>query len=343
MADPRFHRRLGPFTIGALAEQTRLFALPDGADPSAEVTDVAPLETAGPTDVSFLENRKYLPALQSGSAGFCVVDEEMAARVPQGTVPLITPHPYLAYAMIAQAFYPAPPVRAGVHAAAVVDASAVLGEGVEIGPNAVVGAGAEIGAGTLISANATIGENVIIGGNCRIGPNVSLETCILGNRVDVQAGARIGAPGFGFAPHPERHQPVPQLGRAIIGDDCHIGANTCIACGSGHDTVLGRNVWIDNLVQIAHNVEIGDGSILVGQVGVAGSAKIGRFVQMGGQVGLAGHITIGDQVRIGAKAGVMADVEGGQTIIGAPAVPEKEFWRQMIALKRLGARKGTGK
>lgn len=343
MPDPRFHRRQGPFTIGALAEQTRLFALPESADPAAEVTDVAPLETAGPTEVSFLENRKYLPALEVGKAGFCVVDEEMAGKVPAGTVPLITPHPYLAYAMIAQAFYPALPARPGVHASAVVEASATIGEGVEIGPNAVIGAGAEIGAGTSIGPGATIGENVIVGKQCRIGPNVSLETCVLGDRVDVQAGARIGTPGFGFAPHPERHQPVPQLGRAMIGDDCHIGANTCIARGSGHDTVLGRNVWIDNLVQIAHNVEIGDGSILVGQVGIAGSAKVGRFVQIGGQVGLAGHITVGDQVRIGAKAGVMTDVEEGLTIIGAPAVPEKEFWRQMVALKRLGARKGTGR
>ncbi|WP_417515177.1 UDP-3-O-(3-hydroxymyristoyl)glucosamine N-acyltransferase [Minwuia sp.] len=340
MADSRFHHRQGPFTIGDLAQQTGLFGIPEGVDPARVVSDVAPLESATADDLSFLENRKYLPQLGESAAGFCVLEPEMADRAPEGMIALPTPHPYLAYALIAQAFYPGRDVSGGVHATASVDPSAKLGNGVEIGANAVVEAGAKVGDGTRVGANATIGRNVVVGKSCRIAANVSLETCILGDRVDVQAGAAIGMPGFGFAPHPERHQVVPQLGRVLIGDDCHIGANTCIACGSGHDTVLGRNVWIDNLVQVAHNVEIGDGSILVGQVGIAGSAKIGRFVQMGGQSGLAGHITVGDQVRIGAKSGVMGDLESGATVIGQPAIPVKEFWRQLAAIRRLGSRKG---
>ncbi|WP_416896641.1 MAG: UDP-3-O-(3-hydroxymyristoyl)glucosamine N-acyltransferase [Minwuia sp.] len=343
MADARFHERRGPFSLGELAEATRLFQIPEGADPARKVVDVAPLETAGPDDLTFLENRKYLEQLAGSSAGFCVIEPELIDRVPTGTVALATPHPYLAYALVAQALYPAPATRPGTHPAAYVDPSAKVGEGVEIAANAVVEAGAEIGDGTVVAANATVGRGVVVGRECRIGSNASLEFCILGDRVDVQAGARIGAPGFGFAPHPERHRTVPQLGRVLVGDDCHIGANTCIACGSGHDTVLGRNVWIDNLVQIAHNCEIGDGSILVGQVGMAGSTKVGRFVQMGGQAGLAGHIRIGDQARIGAKAGVMNDVEEGATLIGQPAIPVKEFWRQVAALRRLGSRKGAGK
>lgn len=342
MADPRFHRRAGPFPVGALAEQLKLFALPEDADPGAVISDVAPLETAGPDDLSFLENRKYLPQMKASKAGFCVMQPEFVADAPEGMVPLATPHPYLAYAMIAQALYPARASTGAIHPAASIDPTASIGDRVEIGANAVVEAGAVVGNDTIISANVTIGANVSLGGGCRIGANASLETCIIGDRVTIQAGARIGTPGFGFAPHPERHQTVPQLGRVLVGNDCHIGANTCVASGSGHDTVIGNNVWIDNLVQVAHNVEIGDGSILVGQVGIAGSAKLGKFVQMGGQSGLAGHIKVGDQVRIGAKSGVMGDVEPGATIIGQPAIPEKEFWRQLIALKRLGTKKGRG-
>lgn len=340
MADPRFHRRVGPIALGELAVRSGLFAVPDGVDPATPVEDVAPLERAGPGELSFLENRKYLPALEATRAGFCVVAAELVARVPAGTVALATPHPYLAYALIVQAFYPPARPPAGVHASAVLGEGVRLGEDVAIGPCAVIGDGAEIGARTVIGSNVTIGPGVVLGADCRIGANASLETCLVGERVHVQSGARIGTAGFGFAPHPERHRAVPQIGRAIIGDDCHVGANACIACGSGHDTVLGRNVWIDNLVQLAHNVEIGDGSILVGQVGLAGSTRVGRYVQMGGQAGLAGHLTIGDGVRIGAKAGVMNDIAAGETVIGQPAVPEKDFWRQVIAVRRLIAKRG---
>lgn len=341
MADSRFHRRAGPFGLGDLAVRTGLFQVPEGIDPAREVADVAPLETAGPDDFSFLDNRKYLPQFAATRAGFVVVDPGLAAHAPEGTVALATPHPYLAYALVAQAFYPAPAVDGSRHPSAVVDASARVAGNVEIGANAVVGPGAEVGEGTVIGPAATLGANVVVGRDCRIGANCSLETCVLGDRVVLQAGARVGMPGFGFAPHPERHQRVPQLGRVLIGDDCQIGANTCIACGSGHDTVLGRNVWIDNLVQIAHNVEIGDGSILVAQVGIAGSAKLGRFVQMGGQSALAGHVRIGDRVQIGAKAGVINDVPDGAAVIGQPAIPAREFWRQIATLRRLVSKKGS--
>ncbi|MEC9347881.1 MAG: UDP-3-O-(3-hydroxymyristoyl)glucosamine N-acyltransferase [Pseudomonadota bacterium] len=341
MADPRFHRRAGPFTLGELAARTKLFKLPEGAE-GAVVTDVAPLETAGAGDLSFLDNRQYLKALAATAAGFCVVAPEFADRVPQGSLALVTPHPYLAYATIAGLIYPEAAAVAGVHPSAVVDASAVLGEGVQVAAGAVICARAEIGQGSVIGPSVTVGEGVIIGAGCRIDANVSLECCILGDRVHAQSGARIGTAGFGFAPHPERHVPVPQIGRVIIGNDCQIGANSCIARGSGHDTIVGDNVWIDNLVQIAHNVEIGSGSILVAQVGIAGSARLGRFVQAGGQSGIAGHIRLGDGVRIGAKSGVMNDQDAGATILGQPAVPVREFWRQLAALKRLSEKKGKG-
>lgn len=339
MADPRFHRRAGPFTLAELARRTGLFALPDGTG-EASVVDVAPLETAGPDELTFLENRQYLGALAGTKAGFCVIAPEFVARVPAGTRALATPHPYLAYATIAGLFYPARAGAPGVHPSAVIDPTAILGAGVQVGAGSVVGAAAEIGAGVVLGANVTVGDGVVLGAGCRIDANASLEACILGERVTVQSGARIGPGGFGFAPHPQRHVPVPQVGRVLIGNDCQIGANACIARGSGHDTVIGENVWIDNLVQIAHNVEIGSGSILVAQVGVAGSARLGRFVQAGGQSGIAGHITIGDGVRIGAKSGVMNDQAAGGTILGQPAIGAREFWRQLAALRRLSGRKG---
>jgi len=343
MADPRFHTRKDPISIGELAQRTQLFQLPDGVSPDTLVHDVGPLESADAGTFSFLENRRYLPQLAETRAGFCVLTPELAERVPEGTVALATPHPYLAYALVAQAFYPTRPSSGAVHPSAFVDATAKLAEGVEVGAGAVVEAGAEIGAGTRLAANATVGRNVVLGAGCEIGSNVSLETCILGDRVTVQPGACIGMPGFGFAPHPQRHQTVPQLGRVLIGNDCHIGSNTCVASGSGHDTVLGNNVWIDNQVQVAHNVEIGDGSIIVGQVGIAGSAKLGRFVQVGGQAGIAGHITLGDQARVGASSGVMNNIEPGDTVLGQPAIPAKDFWRQLAALRRLVPGRGNRK
>lgn len=342
MADSRFHRKSGPVAIGKLLAMVGM-KVPDGVDPEQLIHDVAPIETATSDDLTFLDNRKYIKALADCGAGFCVTTSDLAERVPEGTVALASPHPYLVFATLAGIFYPPASARAGVHDRAIVDDAAVLGEGVEVCAGAVVSAGAEIGDGCVIGANASVAENVVIGAGCRIGANVSLENCILGDRVDVQAGVVIGAPGFGFAPHPERHVPVPQVGRVLIGDDCHIGANSSLACGSGHDTVIGRNVWIDNLVQVAHNVQIGDGSVVVAQVGIAGSSKIGKFAQIGGQVGIAGHLKIGDGVRIGATSGVMRDVPSGETIIGSPAIDAKEFWRQQAALKRLLSKKRNTK
>jgi len=341
MPDTRFHRRLGPFTIGELAAKTGLFAMPEGVDPDMQVRDALPLEQAGAGDLSFLENRKYLPALAETKAQFCVIVPDLADRVPQGTIALLTPHPYLAFAMISQALYPGPTPPPGIHARAVVEDGAVLGEGVMIAANAVVGAGAELGDGVVIGPNVTVGPGVVVGAGSRIDANASLETCILGARVHVQSGARIGPGGFGFAPHPQRHVAVPQVGRVVIGDDCHVGANVCVACGSGHDTTIGNNVWIDNLVQIAHNVEIGDGSIIVAQVGIAGSTKLGQFVQVGGQSGVAGHLKIGNGVRVGAMSGVMNDQPDGAAVLGQPAIPARDFWRQLAAIRRLGTKKGT--
>jgi UDP-3-O-[3-hydroxymyristoyl] glucosamine N-acyltransferase len=338
MADPRFFARAGPLTLAFLAERTG--AMLRGATAgSVLLRDVAPLETAGPDEVSFLDNRRYADAFARSRAGAAFVHPDLVDRAPAGMALLVTPLPYRAYALAAQAFYPPPPVRPGIAPSAVMDPTARLGSDCEIGHHVVIGAGAEVGAGSLIGANTVIGEGVVIGISARIGANVSLSHCLIGARATLHPGVRIGQDGFGFAVGTAEPVKVPQLGRVIIGDDVEIGANTTIDRGAGPDTVIGNGTMIDNLVQIGHNVVIGRCCVLVAQVGISGSTKLDDFVMIGGQGGLAGHLSIGKGARIGAKSGIMRDVGAGETVLGYPAVPIREFWRQTALLKRLADKK----
>ena len=339
MADARFFHAAGPFSLAELAGLAEAELAP-GADPDRQLTAVAPLDLAGPDEISFLDNPKYLDALSETRAGACVVAAAHRARLPAATHGLVSDQPYRAYALIARAFYPEAETEACRHASAVIAGDAEIGAGARIAAHVVIGARVRIGRRVRIGANSTVGPGVEIGADCVIGDNVSLECCLIGERVTLQSGVRVGTAGFGFAPTPPRYLAIPQIGRALIGDDSHIGANSTVARGSGHDTRIGRNVWIDNLVMIAHNVTIGDGSILVAQVGISGSTRIGAYVQIGGQAGLAGHLKIGDQARIGAQAGAMADVPAGAAVIGTPAQPSRDYWRQVATLKRLANKKG---
>ncbi len=338
MADSRFFDRRGPFRLDELA------ALGGGelADPAHAgrlVGDVAALETAGADDLSFLDNTAYLPAFERSAAGACVVIRRHAGRAPAGMALVLSEKPYRTYALIAQAFYPAPPAAAGVHPTACVDPTAALGEGVEIGAFAVIGARAEIGAGSAIGPHVVIGPGVRVGEGCRLYAGVVVSHALVGARVTLHPGVKVGQDGFGFAADPSGHVKAPQLGRVTIGDGCEIGANTTIDRGHLHDTVIGEGVWIDNLVQIGHNVRIGRGCILVAQSGVSGSTKLGDFVALGGQAGLAGHLTIGSGAQIAAQCGVMADVAPGAVVCGSPATPIKEFFRQVATLRRLAAQR----
>lgn len=334
MADPRFFRVAGPFSLQQLAEIAGAEIVGETA-PDALFTDVAPLGTAGPNDVGFLDNRRYLEEFSRSKAGACIVRPDAAASAPSAMALLLTAEPYQAYALVAQAFYPTLAPDAAIAPSASVDASAVLGDGCRIEPGAVIGAGAELGQRCLIEANAVVGAGVVLGDDCRIGPCVSLAHCLIGARAILHAGVRVGQDGFGFALGPEGHIKVPQLGRVIIEDDVEIGANTTLDRGTGPDTVIGTGTKIDNLVQIAHNVQLGRGCVVVSQVGISGSTKVGDFVMMGGQAGLTGHLRIGSGARIAAQSGVMRDVGPGATIAGSPAMPAKEYWRQMAALSRL--------
>jgi UDP-3-O-[3-hydroxymyristoyl] glucosamine N-acyltransferase len=338
MADRRFFDRAGPFTLDALCALSgaRLLRAEDGR---RLFGDVAPLEIAGPEDISFLENRRYIEAFVRSRAGAAFVDEKAAERAPSGMALLVSKDPYRAYALAAQAFYPTPKVLARRAPSAIVDSTAIVPEDCDIGPNVVIECSVRLGHRCRVGANTVIAAAVEIGDDCLIAANVTLSHCVIGSRVVLHPGVRIGQDGFGFAPDAKAPIKVPQLGRVLIGDDVDVGANTTIDRGSGHDTVIGSGSMIDNLVQIGHNVVLGRCCILAGQVGISGSTRLDDFVMIGGQGGLAGHLHIGSGARIAAKSGLMRDVPAGETVCGSPAVPLSDFMRQTAVLHRLARKK----
>jgi UDP-3-O-[3-hydroxymyristoyl] glucosamine N-acyltransferase len=340
MSDPRFFRQGGSATLAQLAKICGATIL-QGADPDSVFVDVASLDAAGPQDMSFIDNRKYIGAFEKSLAGGCVVRPELAERAPEGMALLLTPNPYRAYACIANSFYPDEPAREGVAPSAVIDPDARIGAGCEIGAGVVIGAGCEIGERCRIAPNAVIGAGVVVGKGSEIGAGASLSHCLIGANVLIHPGVCIGQRGFGFTMDPEGFIKVPQLGRVIVEDDVEIGANSTIDRGAGPDTVIGKGSMIDNLVQIGHNVEMGEGCVIVSQAGVSGSTWLGKRVVLAAQAGLTGHLRIGDGAQIAAQSGVMRDVEAGARVCGSPAVPVKQFFRQTATLAKLARKKGN--
>ena len=335
--DPRFFRRSGPYSLAAVADAA-------GADAPPRrlmLSGVAPLQSAESADVSFFDNRKYADALADTRAGAVIVRPDMAERVPSSAVAIVTDEPYVAWARVAALFHPIPPARPGVHPSAVVEPDAVVDASAEIGPLAVIGGRAEIGPRCRIGPSAIIGEGVILGADCRIGAHASISHALLGDRVLVHPGARIGQDGFGLAVGDGGLLTVPQLGRVVLEDDVEVGANTTIDRGSLHDTHIGAGSRLDNLVQIGHNVSLGRGCVIVSQVGISGSTILEDHVMVGGQAGLTGHLRVGRRARIGAQAGVMADVPAGADMVGSPAQPVRQFFRQVAVLRRLVRQKGA--
>lgn len=338
MADSRFFAAAGPFTLNELATIAGAEVGGEG-DPARPYKDVAPLDAAGADEVSFLDNKRYVEAFRNSGAGACIVHPNHAGDAPAGMSLLLTEKPYHAYARVAAAFHPGRRMESGVHPAATVAPTATLGDNVYVGPGACIGERAEIGPGTRIGPNTVVGPGVTIGEDCDIGANVVLACCLIGDRVILHPGVRIGQDGFGFALDPAGHSKVPQLGRVIVEQDVEIGANSTVDRGTGPDTVIGAGTKIDNLVQIAHNVRLGRSCVVVSQVGISGSTHVGDFVMIGGQAGLTGHLTIGDGAQIAAQSGVMRDIEPGGKVGGSPAQPMSAWLRGVAALDRLARKK----
>jgi UDP-3-O-[3-hydroxymyristoyl] glucosamine N-acyltransferase len=336
MVDHRFHRQAGPFTLGDLAAGLGA-VLANPADAQRQIKDVAPLSTAGAGEISFLDNPKYLQDFLKTKAEACIIHPKMQEKAPTGVALLLDEEPYRAYAMIAARLYPqhSTPMATGVHPTAIIHATAVLGHDVSVGPYAVIGAHAVIGDHTVIDAHSIIGEAVQIGMHSYIGAQTVISHSLVGSHVIIYPGAKIGQAGFGFYMHEQGYVTVPQLGRVILEDGVEVGANTTIDRGALGDTIVGRGTRIDNLVQLGHNVETGRGCVLVAQVGIAGSTKLGNYVIAAGQVGISGHLTIGNQVKIAAQSGVLKNISDRETVAGCPAIPIKQWHRQIITLAKM--------
>lgn len=338
MEHPGFFERTGPYTLAEVATAAGA-KIADGGNPAALIEDVRPLSEAGPNHVSFIENKKYLTQLSTTAAGACLVMPSLVDRVPAGAAVLVTPQPYHGFARVLALFFPSAmqPMVASPGAPPI-DPSAKLEQGVIIEPGVVIGPGAQIGSGTRIAAGAVIGARVTIGRNSYIGPLATVTHALVGDRVTIHSGTRIGQDGFGFAMGPTGHLKVPQIGRVIIQDDVEIGANTTVDRGALKDTIIGEGTKIDNLCQIAHNVVIGRNCVIVAMCGISGSTELGDFVVMGGQSGTVGHIKIGSGAQVGGASHPTHDLPGGGRYFGTPAKPLRESAREQAMIKRLVAR-----
>lgn len=339
MEHPGFFERAGPFSLADIAKATGA-ELGPGADPVTSIKDVRPLSDATARDLSFLDNRKYLSQLVETRAAACLVLPAFADRVPGGTAALLTSEPYRSFALALNLFYPdaSRPKAAGAGATVSIDATAQLEAGVVVEPGAVIGPQAHIGQGTRVAAGAVVGYRVAIGRDCYIGPQSTVTHALVGDRVTLHAGVRIGQDGFGFAMGRQGHLKVAQIGRVVIQDDVEIGANSTIDRGALKDTVIGEGSKIDNLVQIGHNVIIGRHCVIVAQTGISGSTELGDFVVMGGQSGTAGHIKVGSGAQIAGTAHPIKDVPAGGRIGGTPGRPLKQWAREVAVLARMAGK-----
>lgn len=321
-------------TLGLIAEQVKGVLVGPYGD--REIRSVRPMNEAGPFDLTFLANPKYRKSVPALKAGAILVSE----RLPEAAIPqVVVPSPYLAMALLMQHFYPLPEPEHGISPQAYVHQEALISDNVEIRAGCVVEKGARIGSGTILYPGCSIGYGVEIGERCILYPRVTLQDRVrIGNRVIIQSGAVIGSDGFGYAEGPggERVK-IPQVGTVVLEDDVEIGANVTIDRATFGETVVGKGSKVDNLVQIAHNVRIGQHAVIVAQAGVSGSTKIGDRVVLAGQVGVVGHIEIGAGSMVGAQSGVSQTLPAGSRVSGSPALPHSLWLRIQGALKSLPA------
>jgi len=318
------------FTLAELAQRVSGQAV---GDSTLAVTGVRALDQAEAEHLSFYHNRRYLEAARSTRAGVLLVSDQ--ALFPGRTL-LVCREPYAALGEILWLFNPVVRPPTGVHSSAVVAPSATLGDGAAIGPCAVIGDGASIGDRAVIGPCCVIAANAVVGDDTMLHPNVVVETgCRVGSRCVVHAGAVIGSDGFGFATVKGEHRKVPQVGIVVVEDDVELGANVCVDRAALGETRIGRGTKVDNLVQIGHNVQVGESSLIVAQAGISGSTKLGHHVVMAGQSGAAGHLTLADGTMVAAQAAVMHDTPPGAVVSGSPARPLREHQRAMAGLYRM--------
>jgi UDP-3-O-[3-hydroxymyristoyl] glucosamine N-acyltransferase len=313
-------------TLGELAD--KIGATVEG-DSQTVIEAVAPVETAGPGDISFIANTKYARFIETTRASALILDPD----TPCSRIPVIRhPNPYVTYARIVDLLYPDQPQTApGVHASSVIEWDVSLDESTRVGPLCHVRHGTTIGRNGQLISSVYVGENVQIGDNCLIYPGVRImRGSRVGNNVILHSGVVIGSDGFGFAPSETGLTKIKQVGWVEIADDVEIGSNTTVDRGAIGPTRIGRGTKIDNLVQVAHNVEIGEDAIIVAQTGISGSTKIGNRAILAGQSGIVGHLEIGDDVRVGAQSGVSKTVAAGKTVLGSPA-------RDIVVARRIEA------